>query len=411
MPPRPKSVPSYLLHKPSGRAYVKVRRPDGSRRTVYLGVYGSEESRREYARVIGEDAPPPAPDASNPAVVAPAGHVTVAELILRFLDHAAVYYRRADGTNTSEVGEFRLALRPLNFLFGALSVAEFGGRAEHLKRVRDLMVRGYDHPDYGPQPALSRKVVNQRFRRVVRIFKWGTGEDLVPVEAYQKAAAIERLKLNRSAARERPPVGPVAWDVVERTLARLNPVVKAMVLFAWHTGCRPGEVCSIKADEIDRTGDVWLYKPSLHKMSYRGQARVVAIGPQGQAALTPFIDRPGFLFSPEHTVEIVTAAKRKARKSKVQPSQVCRKKAAPKRKAGQRYTAWSLSQAIRRACEKAGVAVWTANQLRHAFATRVRAQLGLEEAQVVLGHTTANTTEIYAEKNESLAVKVAAAMG
>ena len=54
---------------------------------------------------------------------------------------------------------------------------------------------------------------------------------------------------------------------------------------------------------------------------------------------------------------------------------------------------------------------WHPNQLRHTFGTRVRKQHGLEAAQVLLGHTLADVTQIYAEKNEALAATVAAKIG
>ena len=54
---------------------------------------------------------------------------------------------------------------------------------------------------------------------------------------------------------------------------------------------------------------------------------------------------------------------------------------------------------------------WHPNQLRHTFATKVRKAHGLEAAQVLLGHSRADVTQIYAEKNEALAVAIAAAMG
>ena len=47
--PRPKSIPSYRLHKPSGRARVIL---DGKQ--IYLGRFGSAESREAYARLIAE---------------------------------------------------------------------------------------------------------------------------------------------------------------------------------------------------------------------------------------------------------------------------------------------------------------------------------------------------------------------
>ena len=52
-----------------------------------------------------------------------------------------------------------------------------------------------------------------------------------------------------------------------------------------------------------------------------------------------------------------------------------------------------------------------ASQLRHSCGTEVRRKYGIEAAQVVLGHTTANVTEIYAERNLKLAVNVAKEIG
>jgi site-specific recombinase XerD len=66
-----------------------------------------------------------------------------------------------------------------------------------------------------------------------------------------------------------------------------------------------------------------------------------------------------------------------------------------------------LATAIDRATAKAGVPRFAPNQIRHAAATRIRRQFGLEAAQVILGHSNMNTTEIYAEKNVDAAVKIA----
>ncbi len=42
---------------------------------------------------------------------------------------------------------------------------------------------------------------------------------------------------------------------------------------------------------------------------------------------------------------------------------------------------------------------WHPNQLRHTAATDIRAEFGIEAAQVLLGHSSANMTEIYAERD------------
>jgi hypothetical protein len=50
-------------------------------------------------------------------------------------------------------------------------------------------------------------------------------------------------------------------------------------------------------------------------------------------------------------------------------------------------------------------------QLRHTAASEVWKEHGLEAAQVVLGHEKANVTEVYAQRNLSLAAKVSSSMG
>jgi integrase len=102
---------------------------------------------------------------------------------------------------------------------------------------------------------------------------------------------------------------------------------------------------------------------------------------------------------------------RKKRKSRVQPSQLCRKKAKPKKKPGERYTVYSFRQAIATACNRAKIETWHPHQLRHAAATRIRKTYGVEMARIILGHATAFTTEIYAEADQQQAMTVMTRIG
>ena len=54
---------------------------------------------------------------------------------------------------------------------------------------------------------------------------------------------------------------------------------------------------------------------------------------------------------------------------------------------------------------------WHTHRLRHNYATQVRKQFGLEAAQVLLGHSTADVTQIYAERDMDRAASVAAKIG
>ena len=74
------------------------------------------------------------------------------------------------------------------------------------------------------------------------------------------------------------------------------------------------------------------------------------------------------------------------------------------------YTVNSLYTAVRRACERAGVEHFTPYDLRRTAATRVRAALGKEEAKLLLGHVSTDTTEIYLLDEVQETVKVAKEM-
>ena len=76
------------------------------------------------------------------------------------------------------------------------------------------------------------------------------------------------------------------------------------------------------------------------------------------------------------------------------------------RKLRTRYTTVNYAQAIEYACEKAKVPHWSPHRLRHAAATRVRREHGLDAVQALLGHKRAEVSEIYAELNVSRAVEI-----
>ena len=43
--------------------------------------------------------------------------------------------------------------------------------------------------------------------------------------------------------------------------------------------------------DVDRRGEVWLYRPESHKTEHRGHDRVIPIGPRGQEILRPYLLR------------------------------------------------------------------------------------------------------------------------
>jgi integrase len=78
---------------------------------------------------------------------------------------------------------------------------------------------------------------------------------------------------------------------------------------------------------------------------------------------------------------------------------------------GDHYDTGSYRRAIARACKEAKVPTWHPHQLRHNAATAVRKQFGLEGAQLMLGHSSADVTQIYAEVDREKALAIAAKIG
>jgi integrase len=398
-----KRVPKYRLHKATKQAVVTLPVPGGGRRDYYLGNYGTPESRAAYRRVIAEAT-------TGGGVTAPADGTadpTIAEMLLRYFDHARTHYRDpVTGQPTGELHVMKEVIKSLRTLYGPTPAREFTPLS--LKAVRQKMV------DRG----LSRGVINSRVNRVRRVFKWAASEMLVPFLTYQALTTVQALGRGRSAAREVEPVRPVDMAHVEATLPFLPRHVAGLVRLLAVTGMRPGEACRLRMKDVDVTDDGWVYKPDRHKTAYAGIVRAIPLGPKAQAVVREFApaNLEEFVFSPSRARAERYDRIRSKRQTPVQPSQVNRSKRAPRKLPGAAYTTTSLSQAVRLAvirANKAGVKIpcWAPGQLRHTVASSVRAQFGIEAAGAVLGHSRLSVTEVYAERDLQAAKKVAAAVG
>jgi integrase len=426
-------APSYRLHKQSGQAIVTLTDGLGGRRDVLMGKYGTPESRAEYLRVIAEW------EASGRRLTRPAaGGLTVNELILAYWTYAGGYYRKS-GKPTDQLHRVRLALRPVRDLYGHTLAAEFGPKA--LKAVRERMLHGpCGHcKGTGSLPksrrlnrrngskesvcgrcqgagvrGWARKHVNAAVGCVKRMFKWAVVEELVPPSVYHGLQAVEGLRKGRTEARETPPVRPVEEAHVEAVLPLLTRPVRAMAQLQQFTGMRPGEVVILRPCDVDRSaGRTWVYRPESHKTEHHGIARVVIFGPRARAVLAPFLLRdPGtYCFSPREAMAEFRERQRQKRKTTVQPSQQDRRRRRPRKQPGERYSVDTYGNAIERACHKAGIPPWHPNQLRHAKATEIRREAGLDAARAVLGHRSPAITEVYAELDVGRAAEVMERLG
>ncbi|MDB5351653.1 MAG: site-specific tyrosine recombinase XerC [Planctomycetota bacterium] len=182
-------APKYRHYKPKDLAVVRLDGQDD-----YLGKYGSEASREKYRRVVAEWPTRATPKLTLSTTPAAGQEPTVNVLILAlWTRHAASNYRHPDGSPTGELDNYRDSLRPLRRLYGLTRAGDFGPSA--LKLVREEMIRAN----------LARTTINQRIGRIVRVFRWGVEDEMIPPALLQALRAVAGLQCGRSEARESLP--------------------------------------------------------------------------------------------------------------------------------------------------------------------------------------------------------------
>jgi integrase len=365
----------------------------------------------------------------NAMLVNRSGRVLMGQLLAAFLAHAEEHYTKNDKP-TSEVNAYEQVIRSIRKLYRSVPVDSFGPLS--LKAVRQTWI------DAG----IVRTKVNQRQQRVVRIFKWGVAEELVRPETWQALRSVEGLKKGRTTAPESPPIMPVSIDTIQATIPHLSPVVADMIRMQLLTGMRPGEVCKLRPCDIDRSNEVWEYRPESHKTEHHGRDRVVFIGPQAKSVLSPYLFREPIFhcFSPAESREWFRDERAKSRTTPESCGnargrrgkrglKAPKQKKNPLRSPRTYFDTPSYDNAIRRGCRKAWPAPeaiadnaavvkawhlehhWSPNQIRHTRATEIRKEFGLEAAQIILGHASADVTQIYAERDAEKARDVIRQIG
>ncbi|MEK7393078.1 MAG: site-specific integrase, partial [Fibrobacterota bacterium] len=231
---------------------------------IYLGAWGSPESKEEYERQLAEYE-------SQGGKLRPKDTLLCSELAVRYLHHAATYYKRPDGRTTSTIAQVKCALRPIKELYASLPVDKFDIIC--FKACRQTMI------DAG----WTRGTVNRTAHFIRELFRWGFEEGLVPTAIPQALALVKKLRLGRTTAPEGRRIPPVDLATVKATKPFMSPVVRDMVEVQLLTGMRPGEVCMVRAVDINMSKDVWIFRPPLHKTSRRGRERLIFIGPKCKA--------------------------------------------------------------------------------------------------------------------------------
>jgi len=356
-------IPTYGLHKPTGQARCYV-----NGKTIYLGLYGSEESRIRFGEIVAKLV---SGQTLDPIARKKVGSTTcgesddpgpsVGELCLVFLRHAETHYVK-NGKQTSEVHILKSIIRPLNELYGMLPAKDFGPLA--LKAVREKMIA----------TGWTRGTINAGMSRIRRIFKHAIANELIDGSILPRLQCVAPLLAGRTEAHDNPPRTAVDDESINAVRKLVRPLVRDLIDLQRLTGARSGELVSMTASMLNRSGKVWSAELSDNKCRHHGKSRTLHFGPKAQLILTKYL-----------------TADASAKVFKMTRTAYCR--------------------AITRVCDRLEIERWVPHQLRHTNAEVVRDEFGLEHAQSVLGHSKANMSEHYAKVGNAKAAEVALKIG
>jgi integrase len=260
-----KQLPKYCLHKATGRAFVRI---EG--KMYYLGQHGSQASRREYDRIIGEFV------ANGRQALYDVGETLIESLIFRFRDHLEKERKCARGLKM----RVQMVLREVDHLYGKLPVTQFTPTA--LKTIRRKFL------DRG----LCLDTINAYIGIIKQAFTWGCEEEIVPAPVAGALRMVKALQKGQSIAVEYGDIKPVEDSVMEKTLEYLNnPQIRDMIRVQRLIGGRPQDVFNMRFCDVDRSNEIWKYVPFTHKTKHRGKTRELAIGPKAQQILLKYLEQ------------------------------------------------------------------------------------------------------------------------
>lgn len=398
-----RDVPAYRKHS-NGQAFVQSKSIDRPGHRLYLGKYGTKESRKRYQDFIDRLA---LARETETALAMPevGADLTIAELCRLYWLHAKAYYRNPNGSQSSEINIVARAIDYLTECFPDLPAKQFG--PVKLQEVRSRIVKS----------GVTRITANGYVSRVKRIFQWGCSKEHVPPHIFAGLQSVKGLSKGRTSAPELEEVQPVPLATVLATLPFCSPTIAAMIRLQFWIGGRPQDVTNMRPCDIDTSGPIWLYRPHHHKTAHRGKKLVKAIPPQGQEILRPLLaaagDPQAYLFVPKATPRAGPKYNTNSYRGAIYTA--CDRAFEPPpplgRHPGETVTKWHRRLTEQQWAELEAYRIerrWSPNQLRHAIATYLDEKLGHQAASRWLGHDRLDTTAIYVEKQVSELVAIAA---
>ena len=299
-------------------------------------------------------------------------------------------------------------------------VGEFG--PEELAAVQKAMVEyRYVRGEKDSQPShYTRTGINVTIKQIHKVWQWGVGREIATEAQARRLREVRSLRPGQTAATDNPRRALVSQQEFDRVCQHLTSVVADMLQLIWLTAMRPGEACRMRPfDIIRRDTDCWLYIPGRdsgpvgdHKTAYRRRMRAIPLTARAQVVLKRRISdysSTEHVFRPMDAIEEMRDRRFALRRTPVGQGNRAgtNRRPHPMIRPGVRYAKNSLNNAVKRACDRATVVRFTPYDLRRTAATRVRSKLSKDDAKLLLGHVSTDTTEIYLLDEVQEAIKTA----
>lgn len=264
---------------------------------------------------------------------------SVAELLTRFVGHL-----RLQGVTNGRCNVVATLLRRFVAIYGDFEACDIN--IKHLKSYRAIL----------EQEGTMRIAGNSNLNVVKQMLKYAAQEGIISPLKWAEFSLVEGLKRGRSKNPDKKGIGPADPVALGKIWKYLKPQTKDAVRLQLYTGMRPSEALSVRLIQVKPFQGVYIYRPEKHKTAYLGKSKAILIPRKAYALIQRWPNGIGVSFK-------------------------------------------GYALRLMRASRKAGVKTISPNQFRHTFATMLRKRLGIEKAQIALGHSSLNTTEIYAERD------------
>jgi integrase len=332
----PSDFPVMRWHKGAGQWYYFR-----NGRNNYLGADRAAAERRHRTDVLAIHDPAPLPTA---------GGAPLAEVVAIYLQECV------DGRmEQRDASRNHWALDEVVKLFGSLPAERFRVREVEQLTRHFCAMRTTQRVKGRP---FSADYIRKLLGSVRQCVRWCAMRDLITAETCSKVCMAVRMA--KPQAPPAPPTVPVPPDDFRKAMALCSPEVRAMATLQLLSGMRTGELLGISVAEIDRSREVWTYRPANHKNAKRGKSRSIYLDAECQALLAPYLER----------VPIFG------------------------------LTLNGYDNHLKRAAKRAGVPQFRAYQFRHARATEAAIESGDEAARLILGHSSKAILSIYTHTAE-----------